>query len=264
MMKDSLYINRNLPLPELLKVASREDLTILADIITDNGDGRMMLSSERKEVIIFHKDRDKLSDITLDLTQEICTFAGNTFINLFRSKPIDYIDVARDVAKKLGVKITKDTSIIEIEELIIKQQLEKILKDTEGKTAFFEFCRTERYALDTVVLDRLIKNNDTESVYKLIFLSLGYYGVSRLLVTALACNLGSIATSALIFATNAARLSTLLNPVFLILSAAWITYDLAGPAYRVTIPAVICISAIRQAWIKSMTDAFYLELKKCL
>ncbi|WDF97734.1 hypothetical protein PSR30_15095 [Pectobacterium carotovorum subsp. carotovorum] len=43
-----LLIDVNLSLNELLKTASRKELDMLADIITDKGKGRISLSGEKK------------------------------------------------------------------------------------------------------------------------------------------------------------------------------------------------------------------------
>ena len=40
-------------------------------------------------------------------------------------------------------------------------------------------------------------------------------------------------------------LGVALGPVGLALTAAWTAYDLAGPAYRVTVPSVLYVAALR-------------------
>ncbi|ORM50872.1 hypothetical protein HA41_17595 [Pantoea conspicua] len=62
----------------------------------------------------------------------------------------------------------------------------------------------------------------------------------------------------------ATRTPALMNPIAAVISAAWVTYDLTGPAFRITIPAVVRIAYIRQAYIRQKTDNFCQELKKCL
>nr|WP_252120284.1 ubiquinol-cytochrome C chaperone family protein [Symbiopectobacterium purcellii] len=57
--------------------------------------------------------------------------------------------------------------------------------------------------------------------------------------------LGGIATWGTVFVASRA-LSVLAGPVGLALSSAWMLSDIAGPAYRVTIPACIVIAWLRQ------------------
>lgn len=56
----------------------------------------------------------------------------------------------------------------------------------------------------------------------------------------------------------------MLNPIGLAITAAWSTYDLSGPAFRVTIPAIAHISLIRQSLIAQDIKKFQKELEACL
>ena len=51
------------------------------------------------------------------------------------------------------------------------------------------------------------------------------------------------------------RISAFAGPVGWAITAAWTAYDVAGPAYRVTIPAVIQVAFLRQQYInKNMIE----------
>lgn len=57
--------------------------------------------------------------------------------------------------------------------------------------------------------------------------------------------LGGIATFGTLFAAQRA-LSFIAGPIGLALSSAWLLSDIAGPAYRVTVPACIIVAYLRQ------------------
>ncbi|WP_224651142.1 YaaW family protein [Pectobacterium versatile] len=259
-----LLIDVNLSLNELLKTASRKELEMLADIITDKGKGRISLSGEKKSLILNHKEHQTLHLATEEISQQICAFGGNTLINLVRTGSKEYQEVAHDVAEKLGAKVPKSASIIEIEELVIQKVLEEILKDEKSSNAIEQLCISENIRFDRVILKKLKKQNNKTELALLIFTAAGPYIISHILRMALMSGLGIAFRSKIMRALLFSRGIALLNPIFTALSAVWMTYDLSGPAYRVTLPAVICIATIRQEWIKSMTDFYCLELKKCL
>lgn len=263
---DPLLIDVNLPLHELLKNASRKELTMLADILTDEGKGRISLSNEVKERLMRYKASHRLHLDTQTLAQEICAFGGNTLVNLVRSGTVNYRKVTQDVAEKLGAKVPKNASTLEVEELVIQKALEKTLKDKTSAASIEQLCMQQGVEFDRDMLEKLKQQGNVAALASFILRSAGPYAVSRLLTAALMSGLGMAvgAGGAAMGVAAAGRLPMLLNPIVAVLSAAWVTYDLSGPAYRVTIPAVICIAAIRQEWCKSMTDYYCMELKKCL
>ncbi|HBN5712672.1 hypothetical protein Q4R38_09950 [Morganella morganii] len=265
---DPLLINVNLPLHELLKNASPNQLNMLVDIVTDKGKGRVSLNNDVKELLMRQKNDNTLHLSTQLLAREICNFGGNTLVNLVRTGTIDYCEVVKDVAKKLGAKVPKSTNLIEIEELVIRKALEKILQDKTSSTSLEQLCIQHGVEFDHYILEKLKQQGDISALAYSILCYAGPYAISNVLTAALMSGSGIAqgATLAMMGATTTtvARSTMLLNPVIAVLSATWLTYDLSGPAYRVTIPAVICIAAIRQEWCKSMTDYYCMELKKCL
>lgn len=263
---DPLLIDVNLPLHELLKTASHKELAMLADIITDGGNGRVSLSTEVKEKLIRHKASHTLHLATQSLATEVCAFGGNTLVNLVRSGTVDYREVVKDVAEKLSAKVPSNASPIEIEELVIQKVLEKTLKEKTSAASIEQLCIQQGVEFDRQILEKLKQQGNVAALASFILRSAGPYAISRLLTTALMSGLGIAAGAnfAVMGVAAAARYTMMLNPIVAVLSAAWMTYDLSGPAYRVTIPAVICIAAIRQEWCKSMTNYYCMELKKCL
>lgn len=261
---DPLLIDVNLPLDKLLKNASHEELVVLTDIVTDKGKGRVSLSNEVNKLLRHHKARHTLHQVTDILALEICAFGGNTLSNMVRSSKVDYRVVVQDVAKKLGAKIPKDTSLIKSEELLIQKVLEKVLKDKKSVASIEQFCIQQGIKFDHTLLEKLKQKGDITELASFILSYAGSYTISSLLTSAL------MSGSGMALGANGAALggvalrAAALNPVIAGLSAIWLTYSLSGPAYRVTVPAVIYIATIRQKWCKSLTYYYCMELKKCL
>lgn len=256
---DPLLIDVNLPLNKLLENASHEELIMLADIVTDKGKGRVSLNNRVKEQIMHHKASNTLHLVTNILALEICAFGGNTLSNIVRSSKVDYRVVVQDVAKKLGAKIPKDTSLIKSEELLIQKVLEKVLQDKKSAASIEQFCIQQGIKFDHTLLEKLKQKGNVAELASFILNYAGPYAISSLLTAAL------MSGSGIVLGANWAALGVAaLNPVIAGLSAIWLTYGLSGPAYRVTTPAVICITTIRQKWCKSLTDYYCMELKKCL
>ena len=71
-------------LPDLLANASSADLNVLADLITDNGNGRVALDSKVKTTILARQAKGTLQSIPDVLDAEIRAFGSNSIATLFR------------------------------------------------------------------------------------------------------------------------------------------------------------------------------------
>lgn len=122
-------VPRNRSLVDLLSNASSADLDVLADLITDNGKGRVALGSKVKATIISRKSQGKLQSIPEVMEAEIRSFGSNSIATLFRSSGVDYTELATDVAKKLDGKPGSSDDIYAIEEQIIGLAVKKYIGD---------------------------------------------------------------------------------------------------------------------------------------
>lgn len=259
-------INKTLSLDKLLRYASTAQLSELADIITDSGKGRLALTENSKKNILAHQRRRALHIISTDLAREICAFGGNTVVNVFRStSQPSYLVVAMDVAKKMGVKVPKNASACDIEELIIKQILISSFKG-KSKEEIEALFSAHDCKFDNQQLEQLLKKGKTADLVSWLYSACGPYTLSRLVNSAMvpALNVAAKFGVPLIGKVIATRAPVMMNPIAAVISAAWVTYDLTGPAFRITLPAVIRIACIRQTYIRQETEKFCQELKKCL
>lgn len=227
-------VSRNLPLPVLLTGATSDELNVLADLITDNGKGRVALDSKVKATIMTYRSRGKLQTIPAVLDAEIRAFGSNTIASIFRSGSVEYHELATDVAKKLDGKPEKSHDLFDIEGMIIDRAVNKYMHE---KT-FSDYAAMMAQVAQVV----------------------------KVLVSG-ASGLGGFVASggaAAIAGAVGGRLATLVAPPLAVATAGATLYQVASPAFRITVPAVLQIAQIRRARYKADFDAYQENLRSCL
>lgn len=231
----------DLDLTQLISEASTDDLGILADYITDKGKGRISLSSEVCNVLQQARTQGEFSPTARAyIAEELQRFGGNSFMNLFRGGAgVSYKEVLCDVAEHLKAEFRKTDDCGRIETAILTKLLvqsmqkmttaerEEVLRDfgqpnmamgaagIAGLTAAIVGSAALRYRLGAMVADASVK----------ALLGRGLlFGASG---------------------TAGRGVGALLGPLGWAITAMWTVYDLASPAYRVTVPSVIQLAYMR-------------------
>ncbi|GKT20128.1 DUF3944 domain-containing protein [Acidovorax sp. SUPP2522] len=174
---------------------------------------------------------------------EIQCFGANSFATLFRGgEGVRYKEVLMDVCDKMNVNYNKRSSA----EIIEGNLLMKILTDALEKMSPEE--------LNELAKATGIKNaggitpETMVGVFQAVFRAGGFksYQLTLIIVNAV---LKALIGRGLSFAGNAALTRTmalLTGPIGWVITGLWTAVDIAGAAYRVTIPAVIQVAALRQ------------------
>lgn len=185
-----------------------------------------------------------------EIAAEIQCFGGNTFATMFRGgKGVVYKEVLCDVCDKLKVNYNKSSSC----EMIESYLLQKLLIDLLDKMSLEE---RENLAKE-------LGMNNTSGItaqaltgsFQALFRLGGFKSYEILVVVANAISKAIFGTG-LKFATNAAltRVASILTgPIGWIITGIWTAVDIAGPAYRITIPAVFAVATLR---LKSKAGEF--------
>lgn len=180
------------------------------------------------------------------IMEEIQLFGGNSFANLFRrNQGVLYREILCDVCDKMKVNYSSNVDVKQIEQdLLIKilndhlktlnaRELEEFLKELDlvdkTKTAI---SYTPQAA--SAILQAAIKAGGFTS-YKIILITVNAVW-KAIFGTGL-----KLATNA----TIARVVGVLAGPVGWAITGAWTAVDLAGPAYRITMPACLLIAKIR-------------------
>lgn len=223
MDKDLLFM-RDIP---------NEHLKVFVETMIKKGAVTEMLTVS-KEYKIYGKQYEKYLGV---VEKEFLDFGSNTF---WTKKT--YKEIVCDVAKKLKVNFNGDQPTDLIEEKILEKVLtdawEKMTVDDRKKIA--EEAKSKYGSVDFMA-------GGSAAVVS-IFRAGGFYSYQLTLVIVNAVS-RAIFGRGLSFAANFGLirgLSLLTGPVGIVLTALWTAIDIAGPAYRVTIPCVILLACFRK------------------
>lgn len=228
---------------EFLKECKSEDLSDLVYCLTHDKDGETRWTEElttNNAYKNYYPDHNKYWD---DIAAEIQCFGSNSLATIFRGgKGVLYKEVLCDVCDKMKVNYNKDSNTETIEENL----LFKILKDALDKMSVEEIKNLG---------DELgIKNtsgltaNALSAAFQAIFKAGGFksYQLTLIIVNAV---MKALIGRGLTFAANATltrTMAVLTGPIGWAITAIWTLTDIAGAAYRVTIPAVIQVAYLRK------------------
>ncbi|HBC3479545.1 TPA: 50S ribosome-binding GTPase [Vibrio parahaemolyticus] len=178
------------------------------------------------------------------ISRHLRKMGSNDIATLFRSGDgVPYSEVVYDVGRKLKVPgITEGPASFNEKKIIEKLFADALDKMTEEE---------RRQLMASIGISSKDIPFGSSGVIITQFLLKEFGGFAVYKSTLIVANLISRALlgSGLSFATNAAITRTIgvaLGPVGWIVSGAWLAVDLAGPAYRKTVPAVIHVAMLRQ------------------
>ncbi len=243
----------------LLQQATNEDLEPLVEYILK---AKTESLSDHADFKRWKSDHRRYAGVIFD---ELRLFGGNSFANLWRKSGPSYIELVRDVADKFKVKNTGSMELTELEEELVQSILRQALEQSsdEDRRALEEILREA--GLDNSKMAALLSGSALSGLVVPAVARLILYRSSTVIVNSIAQQvLGHGLRSAVVaggtFAGGRA-VAALAGPVGWVIAGVWTAVDLAGPAYRVTIPCVLHIAMLRlkmraQARTEFMTGAF--------
>lgn len=227
----------------LLQKADNEDLKTLADIITTNKKGKHRpnesLTSRAKYTTCYPHN---MRALVPDIVDELQCYGANTVMTLLRrGKGVSYRTILRDVAKKLKVSYNKHTEDENLERYILQKMFDDIAVNMSEE---------ELRALAESMKIRLTAGYSKQAIIALLQAAIRRGGFQSYIWIVVAANAISRALfgRGLSFVANAllTRITSVFaGPIGIAFNILWTTIDIAGPAYRVTIPAVVQIAYIR-------------------
>lgn len=233
----------DLDLLTILSKATDEELTPYLDcILGDDREGR--LASELDPY--YKEDPAHPANYWMEIGAEIQLFGGNSIVNVFRGHGPTYHEILTDVADRLKVNYHADATSESIEECLLAKVLEDAL-DKMSEAQRTEFLR-EIGATDLLSAVGASVHALAPGAALALFRAGGFrsYQIVLALVNAI---WKVIFKRGLTLAGNAAIarvLGILAGPIGWVFTAVWAGVDIAGPAYRVTVPAVIYTAALRR------------------
>lgn len=227
---------------EFLRRTRNEDLAILVDylIYDKKGNPRLVehltISDGYK---LYYPDHQKYWK---DIAEELQLFGGNTLASyIFRGgKGVSYREILIDVCKKLKVNFNKNSDTETIEQYL----LQKIMIDSLDKMTSEELQNLVREL--GVKPTNLTKQGLIAALQ--VAIKMGGFTPYKLAVIVANAVAKAILGKGLTLAANSSltrSISIFAGPIGWIITALWTLYDIAGPAYRVTIPSVIQVAYMR-------------------
>jgi len=231
---------------EFLKELESKDLEQLVEILIYDKDGEKRYTEELSESEGYKKYYPDHVKYWQDIVEELQRFGGNSFVNMLRlGEGVLYKEILIDVCDKLKVNYNKNSNVERIETNLLMKILEDALEkmsDEERKelAKSIGLKNTQNFSAQTMT-----------GVFQAIFRAGGFksYQLTLIIVNAI---LKALIGRGLSLGANAALTRTmaiLTGPIGWVITGLWTAIDIAGPAYRVTIPAVIEIAALRQKYL---------------
>ncbi|QNN45567.1 DUF3944 domain-containing protein [Thermomonas brevis] len=219
------------------------DLDDLVYILTHDKDGAVRFTEELTVSDTYKKYSPDHHQYWQLIAAEIQCFGANTFATALRGgKGVPYKEVLMDACDKMKVNYNKDASV----ETIENNMLMKILSDAIEKMTPEQL---KELAIATGVKNTSKMTPEAMTgLFQAIFRAGGFksYQLTLIVVNAV---LKAILGRGLTLAGNAAltrAVAVLTGPIGWAITGLWTAIDIAGTAYRVTIPAVIQVAALRQ------------------
>ena len=217
-----------------------EKLDPLVQIITQKKNGKSRFSESLTSHSLFIEHSPDHHQYWHNIADELQRFGANSIATAIRGKGVLYHEIVKDVAEKLEIEVSKSDSVADIEQNILIQIVTKSLaelspQDLKDLTDELELETTDFTAQAvSIALGLAVKRRG--------FIA---YKVAAIVASAVSKQLLG---QGLKFGANmgiSRTLGFILGPIGWTVTGAWTAADIAGPAYRVTIPAVIQIALLR-------------------
>ncbi|WP_280564915.1 DUF3944 domain-containing protein [Chromohalobacter sp. 48-RD10] len=238
---------------KFLKELTSEDLNNLVECLTKDKGGTPLWTERITKTAIYKENYPDHAKYWFLIAAELQCFGANSVTTLIRGgKGVQYREILTDVCDKMAIKHDKKDNIIEIENnLLIKILDDAVEKMSESERA--EFAKT----LGITNLKRLTPAVLTTAV-QMAFKAGGFKSFQLTVIVANAVSRAALGRGVAL-AGNAALMRTasiLTGPVGWALTGAWTIVDIAGPAYRVTMPSVLQVAFLRKKYQAERDEIF--------
>lgn len=235
-----MTIDQNLT---FLQYCSNDELKTLCDTLTHNNKGEVLLNEQLTDCEAYlHNYPENMRSMWQEIAAELQRFGGNTFANIFRGGVgASYDSILRDVCKKIKVRIPSCSSVEEIKVALLTKYCEETIgcMDIELLRELSLEIGVKPQSYNKQVVAAAILLALRKGGGKILGPVIPYIGVN---ITRILIGRGVYFATAGVLGRAAAALT---GPVGWALTAGWLAYDIASPAYRVTVPAVIQVACMR-------------------
>jgi len=237
---------------QFLANCENNDLRTLCDILMYNNNGEIRFSESLANTDSYISCYpNNMKGMWKDLASEVQNYGGNTVLNFFRNgQGPRYEGIVYDVCKKMGVKgITKHDTAEDMEEKLLIMVSSKAIGEMseEQVRSIMDECGIIGYAYSRAGLVAALIA--LQVINKRLFIIVIHSVMRMLSEILLTRGIVIIGVSSL-----SRSLGILLGPIGWIMLTGWTLWDLMGPAYRVTVPAVVQIAYMRVKYQTSINS----------
>ncbi|EMW0511725.1 DUF3944 domain-containing protein [Enterobacter mori] len=235
---------------ELLRYSDNEMLEVLVNYLTTDKDGSTRYTESLTGEKAFQDAGKNYKQVWQLIGAELQHFGGDTFVNLFRGNGVLYKEILTDVCKKLSVKADFSADTVDIEQAL----LAKLFTDSWDKMNEEERRNIRR---ELKIDGNLASGAALTAIITAIrmggFMS---YQVAMIVANAVA---KAVLGRGLALAANAGLVRAIgifAGPIGMAITALLTIPAISGPAFRVTLPAVVQVAAMRQQMLNKGGDFF--------
>jgi len=241
---------------DFLKQCSHQDLDNLVHLLVYDKDEKKRISEKLSKCDSYKKYYPKHMHYYEEVISEFQCYGGNTIANIARKgRGVPYREILEDVCSIYKIKYDKRIETESLENLLMLRIVEHSL-DKMNSVQRKELLNT----LNTKSTD-LSKQAVTTAIQAAIKISgFASYRLSAIVANAI---VKQITGKGIAFVGNqimTKSISVLSGPVGWAITSLWTLYDISGPAYRVTVPAVLEIAYLRQKCKKRKESLFHKSL----
>ncbi len=226
---------------EFLKQLESSDLLDLFEVLVFGKDGEKRHNEKLTSSIEYKRHGDDYAKYAERIAEELQYYGSNSFASFIKGEGVLYREILCEACNKLKVNYNKKSDTTLIEENMLSSILQKSLEKMSDEE-IRELC-DELGVKNTNKLGKQALSTAALTLFKMG----GFKSYQLALIVANAV-IKAIFQRGLSLGANAALtrgLSILTGPVGWIITGVWTAIDIAGPAYRVTIPACIMVATLR-------------------
>ncbi|WRC51735.1 DUF3944 domain-containing protein [Helicobacter pylori] len=231
---------------EFLKRLSSNDLKDLFDALVYDEDGTLRMNEELTNSTEYKRYGHDYAKYPTRIAEELQRYGGNTFINFFRDEGVLYKEILCDACDHLKVSYNEKANTSWIEQ----NMLAKLLKDSLEKMSGREI-KELGHELGMTNIDKVIGENKQVLIAPVLTLfqaggshsyALAVSVADAMVRQTLGHGLSSVVGKVVLKKT----LGILAGPIGWVITGALVSINLAGPAYRVTVPACVLVATLRK------------------
>lgn len=243
---------------EFFKEMASKDLHDLVESITKDKDGDIRITEELTTKEIYKKYYPDHKKYWYLVAAELQCFGANSFVTIFRGgKGVMYREVLQDVCDNSKVNYNKKQSVAAIE----NQLLIKLLGDATEKMS--ESDRADFAKLVGLNTAKMLSPEGLMAAAQAAFVAGGFQSYRMALIVANGVSRALLGRG-LTLAANATltrTLSIVSGPIGWAVTGLLTAIDISGPAFRVTLPAVIHVALLRKKY-QAEIDGLWADIEK--